>query len=144
VYWDIQGGILKTVKKEYDAETAFLRVIRLNGPALDQHEIRNHTGHSFTIPINSNDSSWYINIPEQDAFYCVELVFRGKHREKIIGRSNVIWVPRVVFFENLLLRDGTPLDSILSLSGVEKVDVSAPIQTIPRRISSINEETFLH
>ena len=40
--------------------------------------------------------------------------------------------------------DGTPLDSILSLSGVEKLDVSSPIKTNPRRISFIDEETFLH
>jgi hypothetical protein len=144
VYWDIQGGLLKTVKKEFDAESVFLRVIRLAGPEFDKQDPRDLPGRSFNIPINSDDSSWYINIPEQDCWYCVELVFQGRQQEAIIGRSNVIRVPRAVIFENLLLRDGTPMDTILSLSGVEKLDMPIPVIKNPRRISSINEETFLH
>lgn len=143
-YWDVKGGALRTAKKEYDADTALLRLLRLKNPSSPGNRGRQGILASFDIPIGSNDSSWYVNLPEQDSFYCVELVVQGKNTEKIIGRSNVIRVPNAVFLENLVVKDGTPMDTILALSGVEKLDVSGPAQSIPQRISSLNENSFLN
>ena len=142
VYWDVKGGVLKAVKKENDADTVFLRVLRLWDDYPRFADPKDALVDSFEIPIQSNDSSWYINIPEQDGYYCVELCCRGKTVEKVIGRSNIIRVPNVVTLENVLMKDGTPLDLILSLSGVEKLDVSAPARTIPQRISTFDEDRF--
>ena len=143
VYWDIKGGGIRTVKKEYEADTALLRVLRLKNPSAGGVGGKPGVLDSYDIPIGSNDSSWYVNIPEQDAYYCVELVFQGKNLEKVIGRSNTVRIPRAVNIEDLIQKDGTPLDTILSLSGVENLDVFAPKKTIPQRINSLHEESFL-
>jgi len=143
-YWDVKGGALRAAKKEYDADTALLRLLRLKNPPAPGKGGGHGILAAFDIPIGSNDSSWYVNLPEQDSIYCVELVVQGKNTETIIGRSNIIRVPHAVYLENLVVRDGTPMDSILALSGVEKLDVSGPAKSIPQRISSLNEDSFLH
>jgi hypothetical protein len=141
VYWDVKGESLRAMKKEYEADTALLRVLRLRSGTADAAP--GSVLEAYDIPLGPDDSSWYVNIPEQDSFYCVELVFQGRNAEKVIGRSNTIRVPRGVTREDLALKDGTPLDTILSLSGVENLDVFAPKKTIPQRISTLHEDGFL-
>jgi len=142
VYWDVKGGTLKAVKKENDADTVFLRILRLWEDYPRFADPKDALVDSFEIPVQSHAASWYINIPEQAAYYCVELCCRGKNSEKVIGRSNIVRVPRTVSLEKVLSDYCTPLDLILSLSGVEKLDVSAPARTIPQRISTFDEDRF--
>lgn len=99
-YWDIRGGTLRNIKKEHEADGVFLRVLKMRLPStvLD----------SFDIPVGVNDSSRYVNIPEQDALYAVELVLQGKTWEKSLIRSNCIRVPRAVYTGGILEGGGSP------------------------------------
>ncbi|MDR1932128.1 MAG: DUF4912 domain-containing protein [Spirochaetales bacterium] len=143
VYWDIKGGTLRHIKKEHNADTIALRVLRVKKPeaggavpaVLD----------SFDIPIGVNDSSRYINIPEQDAFYCVSLILQGQTWEKTLITSNIVCVPAAVVADSFAAND------IIVLSEVDKLDVARPGEqavpsqqkTIPQRICSPETARFL-
>jgi hypothetical protein len=141
-YWDIKGGTLRYLKKEHEADNVLLRVLRLK-----RSESRGDGGpvvlDSFDIPIGAMDSSWYVNIPEQGASYCVELILQGKTWERPLIRSNIIAVPEAVYADSFRVEEGTPLNRIIALSEIDKLDVSSSRQSIPQRISSPQTAQFL-
>jgi hypothetical protein len=145
VYWDIKGGTLKSVKKEHDADNVVLRVLRVK-------KLRSPRGvsspailDSFDIPIDLGDSSRYITIPQQDAFYYAALVLQGKTWEKQLVGSNIVCVPAVKSLETLLQ------DEMVCLSDAQKLDIAqpeepafaGPLKSIPQRISSPETDQFL-
>jgi len=140
-YWDIRGGTLKSVKKENDAETVVLRVLRLKNSPIDTRSVVD----SFDIPLGLTDSSRYINIPRQDAQYCAALVLQGKTWEKQLVASNTVQVPAALCPDKLAASD------IIVLSGIDKLDIArpgesdapGPQQAIPQRISSQETAQFL-
>lgn len=141
VYWDVKGGSLGAALEDLRGEQALLRVLRFKNDG--KKKAPGKLLDSYDIPLGPEDRGWYINNPNQDSFYQVELVIQGEDCEHVLVRSNLVRVPRAVTKEDLSLRDGTPLDMILSLSGVENLDVFAPKKTIPQRISSLQEDGFL-
>ena len=140
-YWDIRGGTLKTVKKENEAETVVLRVLRLKDASPEPRPVVD----SFDIPLGLMDSSRYINIPRQDALYCTALVLQGKTWEKQLVASNTVRVPASLCMDRLALGD------IAVLCEIDKLDIaqpgesvaSDPHQAIPQRISSPETAQFL-
>jgi hypothetical protein len=144
VYWDIRGGTLKSVKKEHEADNVVLRVLRVKKPKQGRAPLPVVLD-SFDVPIDPGDSSRYITIPQQDAFYCVALVLQGKTWEKPLTRSNIVCVPAAKSLETLLR------DDMIALSEAQKLDVAQPeeaalaepLQSIPQRISSPKTEQFL-
>jgi hypothetical protein len=142
-YWDVKGGNLKFIKKEHDAENIVLRVLRVKGAAADG-AVRTVLD-SFDIPLGTSDLSWYINIPEQNAFYCASLVLQGKTWEKPLITSNMVRVPAALCADSLAAGD------IAALSEVDKLDVAQPDEygapgsqrSIPQRISSPETAQFL-
>ena len=140
-YWDIRGGALKSVKKENDAETVVLRVLQLKNSPLEPQSIVD----SFDIPLGLTDSSRYINIPRQDALYCVALVLQGKTWEKQLVASNIVQVPAALCMDKLAASE------IIVPSEVDKLDIAqpgesdapSPQQAIPQRISSPETAQFL-
>jgi hypothetical protein len=142
-YWDMKGGTSKFIKKEHGADNIVLRVLRLKsaaaavsaGTVLD----------SFDIPLGITDSSWYINIPRQNAFYCASLVLQGKTWEKSLITSNTVRVPAITRAGSFAASD------IVALSEVDKLDVAQPDEaevpgrqnSIPQRISSPGTAQFL-
>jgi hypothetical protein len=143
-YWDIRGGTLKLVKKEQDADNVVLRVLRVKQP-----DLRSCASpvvlDSFDIPIGLADSSRYINIPQQDAFYYAALILQGKTWERPLITSNFVRVPAVESLENFLA------DEMIALSEAHKLDVAqpesrvvpGPQKSIPQRISSPETVQFL-
>jgi hypothetical protein len=142
-YWDTKGGSLKFVKKEHEADGIVLRVLRLKSAAagLSAQTVLD----SFDIPLGINDSSRYVNIPQQDAFYSVSLVLQGKTWEKSLITSNTVRVPALARAEALAASD------IVVLSEAGKLDVAQPGEygvpgqqkSIPQRISSPETAQFL-
>ena len=140
-YWDIRGGTLKSVKRENDAETVVLRVLRLKGPAPEPGAVVD----SFDIPLGLTDSSRYINIPRQDAFYGAALVLQGKTWEKQLVISNTVQAPAVLCTEE------SAASQIMALSEIGKLDIAHPGESevpepqraIPQRISSPDTAQFL-
>jgi hypothetical protein len=144
-YWDVKGGTLKSVKKEHDADNVVLRVLRVKKPRPPRGASSTVVLDSFDIPIDLGDSSRYITIPQQDAFYCVALVLQGKTWEKQLVGSNIVCVPAAKCLESLLQ------DEMIALSNAQKLDVAQPedpafagtLKSIPQRISSPKTEQFL-
>jgi hypothetical protein len=140
-YWDTKGGTLKSVKKEHEADGIVLRVLRLKGAAADLSA--QTVLDSFDIPLGAADSSWYINIPQQDAFYCASLVLQGKTWEKSLITSNTVRVPA--------LAEALAASDIVVFSEASKLDVAQPGEygvpgqqkSIPQRISSPETAQFL-
>lgn len=141
VYWDVKGGTLQAAAEEIGAQGALLRVLRFANEGGDVAPGK--PADSYDIPLGPEDTGWYVNIPDQDSFYRVELALQGENSEKILVRSNLVRVPRAVTKEDLSFRDGTPLNMILTLSGVENLDVFTPKRSIPQRINSLHEDSFL-
>ncbi|MDR1625336.1 MAG: DUF4912 domain-containing protein [Spirochaetia bacterium] len=144
-YWDVKGGTLKSVKKEHEADNVVLRVLRVKRPRSPRAAASPVVLDSFDIPIDAGDSSRYITIPQQDAFYCAALVLQGKTWEKQLVGSNIVCVPAVKSLEGLLQND------MAALSEAQKLDVAqpeegafpGPLKSIPQRISSPETEHFL-
>jgi hypothetical protein len=145
VYWDIRGGTLKSVKKEHDADNVVLRVLRVKKPKPGRGYPLPVVLDSFDIPIDPGDSSRYITIPQQNAFYCVALVLQGKTWEKPLTRSNVVCVPDAKSLEALLRDDMIALSEAqeLDVAQPEEAAAAEPLQSIPQRISSPKTEQFL-
>ncbi len=88
-YWD-----LSTVKaREYQSSTRFdgmfLRVLQLDGASEDLR-IRD----SFEIPVQIDDTSWYIYLPRLESYYRIQLVAKNNHRRELLAVSNEVYVPR--------------------------------------------------
>ncbi|MDR3200382.1 MAG: DUF4912 domain-containing protein [Spirochaetales bacterium] len=137
-YWDIKGGTLRQIKKEYEADNVVLRVLRVKQPGEE-------TLDSFDIPLGPSDSSRYINIPEQDAFYRASLILQGQTWEKPLITSNVVRVPAALPAAGLLTHE------IIAFCEADKLDVARPGEqvvparqkSIPQRISSQETARFL-
>ncbi|MCL1818429.1 MAG: DUF4912 domain-containing protein [Spirochaetaceae bacterium] len=140
-YWDIRGGTLKSVKKENEAETVVLRVLRLKGSPPEPGSIVD----SFDIPLGLADSSRYINIPRQDALYRAVLVLQGKTWEKQLVASNTVQVPAALCTDESLASDIVVLSEIgkLDIAQPGESNVPDPQQAIPQRISSQETAQFL-
>jgi hypothetical protein len=145
VYWDTRGGTLKAVKKEHNADNVVLRVMRVKKSKTARGGASAAVLDSFDIPLEPGDSSRYITIPQQNAFYRVALVLQGKGREKQLIASNTVCVPAAKTLESLLE------DDMIALSEAQKLDIAKPeqpapaqpLKSIPQRLSSPETDLFL-
>jgi hypothetical protein len=86
-YWDIEGEQGQRVRKDPNFEQLVLRV----------HDCLPSS--SFDIPIQWEDSSWYIYLPNPDYEYYLELGYLAAGRFKLLARSDQIRTPRDAIVE---------------------------------------------
>ena len=127
-YWDLKETILNKYENDQEFQGMLIRVFELSEASDDRDAIVD----SFDIPIRLSDSSWYINLPEQDTHYRLELVSSSADGEEVLARSNIVSVPKGFFADdnNASFQE----DAILALSGIEHLGVSAFGNRVPQRI----------
>ncbi len=133
-YWDLSEARAKRYKRNPEFHGMLIRVFELSDPIDDRDAVVD----SFDIPVQPTDSRWYINLPEQNTNYRLELIARYGDAEEILARSNIVSVPKGFFAD-----DSTASfqeDAIVALSGIEHLGVPAFGNRIPQRIMAHLEQ----
>jgi hypothetical protein len=128
-YWDIEDQTVQRVRKDPNFEQLVLRV----------HDCRPST--SFDIPIQGEDSSWYIYLPSPDCDYSLELGYLAAGRFKLLARSNQIRTPRDTIVEAGELDERThSLFFGVQPEALEGSSRAASSESIPQRILAAMRE----
>jgi hypothetical protein len=88
-YWELGRKTRENLPEQGESRQLILRV----------HETQILKNPSFDIPIQFEDSSWYIYLPNQDCGYILELGIISDRRYSCLARSNPIRTPREGFAE---------------------------------------------
>lgn len=127
-YWDLSEAHQKKYRRNPEFHGMLIRVYELTDPIEDRSAIVD----SFDIPVQLSDNRWYINLPEQETHYRLELIARYGDSEESLAGSNIVSVPKGFFAD-----DSTASfqeDAIVALSGIEHLGVPAFGNRIPQRI----------
>lgn len=133
-YWDLDNKLLEKLKKNADGNQLVLRVHDV--------ELIDFTGSnansSFDIPIQIDDASWYIYLPNQNCSYILELGIISESGYRCLARSNPIRTPRNGFSDNFPSVDQ---DLTLNLfSGFDTFEGIGSSSGIPQRILAVPRE----
>lgn len=139
-YWDIKESDIDAVKVGAAEGTLLLRVYELRAPEKQKSNINDF----FDIPLSMDDNSWYINLPNQGVYYCVELILVSDEVEKPLCCSNTVRSP---LWEVGALEDFTHLkgsgNDLLLVASVYDLSLSESSQKIPQRIISMIDNEYL-
>ncbi len=92
-YWEITEDL----KNELVADRGFEGILlRIHDVKLVDYDGDN-SNYSIDIPVLLTDNSWYINIPNPDSAYVIELLCSLNGTRKVIAKSNTAHVPREGF-----------------------------------------------
>ncbi|WP_455382772.1 DUF4912 domain-containing protein [Salinispira pacifica] len=127
-YWDLKEIHEKKYRRNPEFHGMLIRVYELSEPSDDRDAIVD----SFDIPVQLSDSRWYINLPEQDTHYRLELIARFAEGEEVLAQSNIVSVPKGYFADDNSA--SFQEDAIIALSGIEHLGVSPFGNRIPQRI----------
>ncbi len=128
-YWDIEAQKAQRVRKDANFEGLVLRV----------HDCEPSS--SFDIPLQWEDSSWYIYLPNADCEYGLDLGYLAAGRFKLLARSNTIRTPRETVVESAS-GDAQTRALFLGIQPEALNGASSPMssEAIPQRIlSSLRE-----
>lgn len=137
-YWEIEK---KVYEKFYvkGHSRLMLRVLEMDSNEFDSEGIIDF----FDIPISLKDSRRYINLPNEDACYCAEIIIADEEGEKILARSAVRETSREYIRNSLRGSTENQTDLLIQLSGFSTDVGIFPGETvkeiIPQRILPINE-----
>jgi hypothetical protein len=94
VFWEIKGHDREVFEKSPDFEGYHLRVIPLR--RVDESSSQTTLEDSFTVPIESEDSAWYLGFPPAEGYYRVELCAQRGGAETVITVSRAFKLPRLI------------------------------------------------
>ena len=133
-YWDLPEYPEDSQQDEGPLENLVLRVVELRDPNATGSA---HDVGSFDIPIQSSDSSRYINLPHQETQYRIDLISVLDEVETLLATSNIVSVP-LGNFAPLGDDDASRrTEQITAMSGLQKLDVPTFGNVIPQRIISV-------
>jgi len=135
-YWDIRDTDLEEKKKKSGYNGLLLRVHECSTDGKGSLV-------SFDIPVQPNDNRWYINLPQQEMRYYVELVADGISDKNILAASNCICAPRNYV---RLKKDKNKFDftdKLIAFSWSDTPPVSSDGTGAPQRIISFKDEQYL-
>lgn len=75
---------------------------------------------SFDVTVKQDDDHWYLQLPEADSEYRVELYAQCNPRPRLLARSNVIRTPRALTAETLDTLDEITAE-LAALSGLDSL-----------------------
>ncbi len=136
-YWDLKESHDKKYRRNPDFHGMLIRVYELAEPTEDRSAIVD----SFDIPVQLSDSRWYINLPEQDTHYRLELIARHAEGEDVLAQSNIVSVPKGYFADDSSA--SFQEDAIIALSGIEHLGVSPFGNRIPQRILAHLDQQYM-
>jgi uncharacterized protein len=121
-YWEIRDSERKAMMVDPLFEELFLRVVE-SKRGEDSSPTEN-----FDIPVSLTDDRWYINLPNQDCRYHIELISRVRGEAHVLARSGSVRTPRVMMAssETAAVDEGLVL---LGLSGVSEMIESGIIHS---------------
>jgi hypothetical protein len=127
-FWEISEADLSALEGQDDSPSYFLRVSEMGeGESADlKHDF-------FDIPVSEDDNQWYINLPRSKTKYRIELCARAANRVRVLSRSRDVAAPRQYLDGSLSSLDPRRAE-LLRLSGIESLDIEAPIEENPQRI----------
>lgn len=137
-YWDVRDERMDEAVNEPGFSGLSLRLVEMDNLDMDDHTVVD----SIDIPVQPEDKRWYINLPQLDTNYYTELVVHYEENWSVLARSNPVSVPSGGISEDGLApeRSYASEDTIVALSGVERLGVSSFGQRIPQRIISLIDE----
>ena len=121
VFWDIKDDDLDGLYHGSDYTGLILRV-GMN-PGVD-----GTCQDSFDVNVGQNDDHWYLQLPEDDGEYLVELYARCNPHLRLLACSNTIRTPRALMADSLDALD----DTAAALAGLSGLDGLMP-QHVPDR-----------
>lgn len=126
VFWDVRDEEMDAIRALEGYSGLFLRVIKESGrdgksPA------------SFDVPVGEDDIQWYLQLPEQDAWYRVDLCARIGSKSRAIAHSNPVRSPRALLSEAFEELDGVTAE-LVTLSGLDKFRIVQVPERHPSRI----------
>ncbi len=125
-FWDISEADRDKLRGEDNTITLFLRVAELQ-PSSDGHR------EFFDIAVSQDDLQWYINFPNPEAGYRVDLCARDGAHPRLLARSAEIRLPREILprARNEFEPD---IAELLRLSGSGRLDIEPKEEENPQRI----------
>ena len=118
VFWDIKDDDQDTLCRGGEYAGLILRVGMHPGPDGICQD-------SFDVTVGQNDDHWYLQLPEADVEYRVDLYARCNPRPRLLARSNTIRTPRALTAESL---------QTLDTSGVELAALSELESLMPHQV----------
>lgn len=138
-YWDVRDSEVREYRSRDDFNGLALRVHLLP----DAEVSIGKSVSSFDIPVGLLDNRWYLHLPEQEAYYAIELLAILIDREERLAISNVIFTPRGGLADDDHGGDST--EQILAFAGIHDLDVRPVGTHLPQRILSlVDEELMFH
>ncbi len=133
-YWEISAADIQRLTAEPGFEGLFLRVYELQTGMASSREAVG----SFEIPVQIDDASWYINLPNQGTYYRISLIAVVNGVVESLAQSDTVVVP----LGARALEEGVDptSDTVLSQSGLLTMQVDTYGVRIPQRILSLIDE----
>jgi len=113
VFWDIKDDDFDGLCRGSESAGLILRVGMNPGPDGTCQD-------SFDVNVSQEDDHWYLQLPEADADYRVELYARCNPRPRLLARSNTIRTPRALTAESMDALDETAVE-VAALSGLDSL-----------------------
>lgn len=123
-FWDVSETDRGAIEAAGDEGKLFLRVTEPDVRDGDKPPF-------FDIPVDVDDSQWYINLPRPEARYRIDLVFKQEGRLRSLTRSFEFEVPRQTIPEGIVTDANRRL---LELSGIADLAVEFVEDDNPSRI----------
>ncbi len=130
-FWEISDKDKAAYNETARSGKLFLRVHEISCLVCEENNLPDF----FDIPIDIDDSSWYINLPSFNSRYYIELINLMYGEEKKLARSGDIESPAKTI-HNID-------EDLLMLTGVYDFEDDAENQGIPQRIISLLSEKYL-
>jgi len=130
-YWDIAAADRTRILRSKDFDTFFLRLEEVNKKK-NRDEL-----HIMDVPVQITDQAWYLNLQNRETQYQVSLCAQNDGTEDVLATSRLVSVPLGGLTRKLEIMDSFETDSLIALSGIEKLGASAMPNEIPQRILSI-------
>lgn len=132
-FWDLSDSDRALLAREDGSSPLFLRVFELGeeeGSGPEHHD----------IAVGLADGSWYVNLPQPETRYRVELCARLGIKIRVLARSEDLRAPRAQ-----LRRDdsgsGAGRDRLFALAGADRLALREPVEAgSPARILGADDE----
>ena len=133
-YWEISPAEVQRLTPEDGFEGLFLRVYELQTSIASSREAVS----SFEIPVQIDDTSWYINLPNQGTYYRISLIAVVSGVVDSLAQSDTVVVP---LGASALDEGGdSTSDKVLTESGLLSMQVETYEGRVPQRILSLLDE----
>lgn len=132
ILWDVKDSVNLKYLKEFGSINYILRIIELDNGSYSKDGIVDF----FDIEVELGERRRYISLPQEETYYCTELLVVSKKKEIIIDRSQIVKTSRN--HVNYIIEDNEKLKSIVELSGFSNAGLTSTSSRSLNRILPID------